>query len=101
MPWPSRSSATQRMSSRLERAETMSKPTRRRRISIVAGAGSAVPASDIVETVRSGRADHGEELPPRVRIGAEGAEHAARHHGDAGLVHAARRHALMRRLDDD
>ena len=32
---------------------------------------------------------------------AENAEHAARHHGDAGLVDAARRHALVRRFGDD
>jgi hypothetical protein len=46
-------------------------------------------------------ADHREEFPPRRLVVAEGAEHAARHHGDAGLVHAARRHAVVRRFDDD
>ena len=45
--------------------------------------------------------DHGQEFAARLAVVAEGAQHAAGHHGDVGLVHAARGHALVRRLDDD
>src|SRR5262249_60727732 len=44
-----------------------------------------------------GIADHGEELAARRLVVAEGAEHTARHHRDARLVHAARGHAVVRR----
>src|SRR6185312_14139747 len=85
------------MRSRLERAETVSKATSRRTIST----GVKTAGSDIVEAARAGRADHRQELAARRGVVAEGAEQAARHHRDARLVDAARRHALMRRLDDD
>src|SRR5882724_6173039 len=85
------------MRARFELAETVSKPTSRRRISAVV----AIASSYIVETAAPWRADHGEKLAPRRRVVEEGAEHGARHHADPRLVDAARRHALMRRLDDD
>ena len=44
---------------------------------------------------------HAQKLLPRRRIVAEAAEHAARHEVGAVLVHAARRHAVVRGLDDD
>src|SRR5579883_1371907 len=95
------------MSARLEFAEVVSKPTRRSTISTavkrrglmaraVAGEGSVVGLLG-----RARVADHRQELAPRGGIGAELAEHAARHHGDAGLVDAPSRHALMGRLDAD
>ena len=53
---------------------------------------------------RSGEAlapqiERDQELLPRLRLASEGAQHPARYHRDAGLVNAAGRHALMRRLD--
>src|ERR1700721_4051538 len=46
-------------------------------------------------------ADDAQEFPPREGILAEFPEHGRRHHAHAGLVHAARRHALVLGLDDD
>src|SRR5258708_36692600 len=44
--------------------------------------------------------DGGQELLPGLHALAEYAQHLARHHRDARLVHAAGGHALVRRLDD-
>ena len=45
-------------------------------------------------------ADRGQKFLPSLGVIAEHAEHAARHHGDAGFVHAARGHALVRAFGD-
>src|SRR3546814_14430881 len=47
------------------------------------------------------RADDGQELPPRLRIVAEGAQHAAGDHRHAVLADAARGHALVLAFDHD
>jgi hypothetical protein len=45
--------------------------------------------------------NHGEKLLPGQRIVAKAAQHAARNEIRVRLMHAARAHAMMRRLDDD
>jgi magnesium chelatase family protein len=49
---------------------------------------------------RAAHADRRQEFLPRLGMIAKHAEHAARHHGDARPVHAARGHALVRRFGD-
>src|SRR5579859_3699763 len=87
------SSCAKSIKARLEPRLVVSNAIRRRTRSM-GDTASAVPR-------RSGMADHREELAARDLVGAEVAQHGRRHHRNSGLVHAARRHALMRRLDDD
>ena len=56
--------------------------------------------SAVADAPRSANADRGQKFLARLGMVAKDAEHAARHHGDAGLVHAAGGHALVRRLGD-
>src|SRR5207253_4907553 len=88
---------SQRISSRFERDDVVSKARRRSRISTA----SARRSSDVFATPAARRTDHRQYLAPRQGIGAEHAEHPAGHHADPGFVHAARRHALMGSFDDD
>src|SRR5690606_28199065 len=57
-------------------------------------------ASDVGQLTCSRIADHRQELAAGRRVVAKDADHRAGHHGDAGLVDAARGHALVRALDD-
>src|SRR5216683_8428792 len=88
------------MRSRFECAETVSKATRRSRMSSAAVNLPSGWLSDVFATSAARRADHRQHLASGRRIGAKDAEHPARHHADPGLVDAAGGHALMRRLDD-
>src|SRR5438445_785639 len=74
-----------------------SNATRRRSISTES---TISPAKRKLQSSNRRTSYHGQELAPSLAIVAEGAQHAAGHHGDVGLVHAARGHALVRRLDD-
>src|SRR5882672_3420763 len=98
MPCPSRYFCTYSINARLELREVVSNATRRRSISTEPTISPAM----IPFVYSDGRpTDHGQEFAAGLAVVAEGAQHAAGHHGDVGLVHAARGHALVRRLDDD
>src|SRR5215831_17964026 len=87
------------MRARLECAETVSKPTRRRMRS--SGVRPMAGFSQVRQLSGRGVADDRKKLAPGRGIGPEAAEHAARYHAHAGLVDTARGHALVSGIDDD
>src|SRR6185436_5243117 len=60
---------------------------------------ACVPCGAFLRLFAVADLDEGQELAAGSRIAAEGAEHVAGDHGDAALVDAARRHALVDGLD--
>src|SRR6202521_920071 len=67
-------------------------------VNLLLGRKSTTLPSGVRQAARRGACDDRQELAARRGIVAEGADHAAGHEPHAGLVHAARGHALVRRF---
>src|SRR4030095_194091 len=88
---------TYSINARLELREVVSNATRRRSISTEP---TISPAMMLLDYLDGCPTDHGQEFASCLAIVAEGAQHAAGHHGDVGLVDAAGGHALVCSLDN-